>query len=678
MSRKSKQSKSAAHKQQKAQAKNRAAMKERLLKRQSRHESFYDFLQEANDLYDDGEYEEVRALLLQKFAQNPRAESDESLELLADTAVQLRDYPTIAKVYRKLTARVPDEIHFQVNYAAALAQLMLPSLAKAAFEKLQKNWSDDPLTASAGETVRQLEQSIEEIYAKFPWTSEERPALAVLHEEMMYGIAVHDFTHVIQHGEKLLARSPDFPPVYNNLALAYRERGKLAEAIRTCETLLARDSENPHAIVVLGDTLYAQGRRREARAAWSRIGSVPVDKLDRADALTRKMEAHIRLGEYAEALATFEDGDERNVFPAQDPQTAIDFHLAAVAASRLGQHRTASQYWTKALRINPNYGVAEENRHDHEQPVGERSGAWLEDRITWIPQDWADAARGQRDEKNFGRKMEEMINKLAARLPELPDLITDALTAGSPATRQLAIMICKAKIPALRERLRDFALSPYGTDKDRTAAVLWLQEQGVIRDKYVTVWVKGQQQEVKLQSAKINYEGKSDFSPAVVKSHDAAYRAIHEGQFAEAERLYRTSLERNGDHPTLLFNLAQALEFQDKTAEAERIKDDVIQRWPDYFFGRLEQAKRAMEARDYERARQLLIPLGELDEYHITEITNLQLTWAELEIRAGQPEAAKTWIDQVRQLDPDNPNLPMIEERLNPTGVMSFLRRLWK
>ena len=118
MSRKSKQSKSAAHKQQKAQAKNRAAMKERLPKRQHRHESFYGFLQEAYDLYDDGEYEQVRVLLLQKFAQNPRAESDESLELLADTAVQLRDYPTIAKVYRKLTARVPDEVHFQVNCAA--------------------------------------------------------------------------------------------------------------------------------------------------------------------------------------------------------------------------------------------------------------------------------------------------------------------------------------------------------------------------------------------------------------------------------------------------------------------------------------------------------------------------------------------------------------------------------
>lgn len=678
MSRKSKQSKSAAHKQLKAQAKNRAAMKERLLKRQHRNKSFYDFLQEAYDLYDDGEYEEVRALLLQKFAQNPRAESDESLELLADTAVQLRDFSTIAKVYRKLTARVPDEVHFQVNYAAALATLMLPCLAKAAFEKLQKNWPDDPLTASAGETVQQLEQSIEEIYAKFPWTREERPALAVLHEEMMYGIAVNDFTHVIQYGEQLLARSPDFPPVYNNLAIAYRERGKLAEAVRTCEELLARNPDNPHAIVILGDTLYAQGRRREARAAWSRVNSLPAEMLNRADAVTRKLEAHIRLGEYAEALAAFEGGEDRNLFHDRDPQTAIDFHLAAVAAARLGQHRTASQYWTKALRINPNYDVAEENRHDHEQPVGERNGAWLEDRITWIPQDWADAVRGQRGERNLGRKMEDMIGKLATRLPELPDLITDTLTAGSPTQRKLAILICKGKLPALHERLRDFALSTYGTDKDRTSAVLWLQEQGFIRDKYVTVWVKGQQKEVKLLTAKISYEGKNDFSPAVAKLQEAGYRAIHQGDCVESERMYRKCLEQNGDHPSLLFNLAQALDLQDKSTEAERIKDDVIQRWPDYFFGRLEQAKRALNARDFERARQQLIDLGELDEYHISEITNLQFTWAELEIRVGQPEAAKMWIEQARQLDPDNPNLQMFEERLNPTGVMSFLRGLWK
>lgn len=656
MARKVKKTKSASHKQQKSELARKQAIKDRLKKQQKRRPQAAIFLEEAADLYDDGAYEDVCDLIREELALNPRAESIDALELLGQAAIQLDDSPTIARTFRRLSERLPSEIHFQVNYAAGLMRLMLPKLALQAFEQVLQRWPNDPLCESIQKTVRDLQGGVESIYAAFPWNESDRDKLAILHEEMLYGVGTNDFQHTIKYGEKLLPLAPTFPPAFNNLALAYREAGQAAKAVALCEELLARDPANPHAIVILGDSLYAQGKRTEAREVWSRLQTLDPQYQHRDDYLTRQIEALARLGEYEAVLGVLESAEQQNLLRSPDLMNAVAYHLAALAASRLGQHFTASQHWTRALEINPSYSTAAENREDHEQPLGEREGPWIENRLIWFPRDLA-----------LGRSLEAGVRAILGLYPELPDLIGDALQMSSPESRELAIMICQESESAeLLERLREFAFSPHGSDNVRMGAALWLRQKGVITDDNVTLWSKGKPTELTLLSAKITYEATNSISPEVDKLHSQAFAMLNAGQFAEAEKQYRECLAIAGDNPTLLFNLSTAIDNQrGRVAEAAALRADIIQRWPDYFFGKIHLVQQAIHQKDYEQAEQLLGALSKREQFHVSEFAMLGICYVEVELRRGRPEAARSWLEQVRQVDPDNPNLPMIDRELN-------------
>lgn len=682
MARKANKSKSVAHKTQKADLARKQALKERLKKRQKRRPVAASFLGEAYELYDDGMYEDVCDLIEEQLTLHPQIESIGAWELLGNSAIQLQDSPTIARAYRRLCELMPDEIHFQVNYAAALLKLALPLLSQRAFERLIERWPNDPLSAGAPETLRDVREGVQETYGKFPWSEQERDELALLHEEMLYGLATNSFQHTIKFGEALLSQAPTFPPAFNNLALAYRETGQVAKAVALCEELLASEPFNPHALVILGDCLYAEGKRQQARETWSRLQTLEIQYRHRGDFAVRQMEALARLGEHAEVLQVLETAEQQDLFRSHDPMYAVAYHLAGVAAARLGQHRMASQHWTQALEINPNYHLAADNREDHEQPPGEQNGPWIQDRLPWLtknvllelskmPAASANSRQSsQKDEQSSTFQMRAGVQWLMKHYPELPELVSDALRGGSPESRQMAIMICEGSESAeFHNRLREFAFSPHGSDQVRLSAASWLREHGLLTESNLKFWSKGEQTEVKMLCANITREGKNSLPEEVQDLHREAHETLRAGEFVRSEKLYRQCLAIAGEDPSLLFNLSSAIEQQrGRAAEAQALRDDIIRRWPDYFFGKIELVQRAIKRGDYELAREGLADLSKLEEYHVSEFVMLCFCHVELEIRAGRPESARSWIDQVRQIDPDNPNLEMFDRELNPAN----------
>jgi hypothetical protein len=202
---------------------------------------------------------------------------------------------------------------------------------------------------------------------------------------------------------------------------------------------------------------------------------------------------------------------------------------------------------------------------------------------------------------------------------------------------------------------------------------------GIVKENKLTLWTKGSQTEVKLLHSKISFAGKKEFPVVAQQLHDRAYALMNDDRFAQAEKLFRECVKIVGDEPAMLFNLATAIQQQGRTTEAKWMLDDVIHHWPDYFFGKLELARRAAQARDHERAREILDSLRDREEYHVSEYMSLCFYYAELEMNCSRPEAAEPWIEQARQVQPDHPQLPMIERQLKASrfSMNSLFSGLW-
>src|SRR5207249_797126 len=89
----------------------------------------------------------------------------------------------------------------------------------------------------------------------------------------------------------------------------------------------------------------------------------------------KQAEALAYLGDDVGVLAMCERG--RQLTGAEGPgDDAMLYHLAAVAAYRLGREEEARTYWRSALRAVPDFELARNNVDDLKHPVGKRNAPW--------------------------------------------------------------------------------------------------------------------------------------------------------------------------------------------------------------------------------------------------------------------------------------------------------------
>ena len=162
----------------------------------------------------------------------------------------------------------------------------------------------------------------------------------------------------------------------------------------------------------------------------------------------------------------------------------------------------------------------------------------------------------------------------------------------------------------------------------------------------------------------VNNATKIFHTAAVEKLVDEAMPLLVAGKGAQAEILFRKALTLEPVQPSLLNNLAQALELQGLAEDGLCISETILILFPDYLFARVALAHAAMSDGDYEDALELLKPLFSRREFHISEYNVLCSALIEYSLLTKQYHSAHVWFDAWSQADPKNPRLDSYRELL--------------
>jgi Flp pilus assembly protein TadD len=485
---------------------------------------------------------------------------------------------------------------------------------------------------------------------------------------MQVHLAQQDFARVRRTAQSILRQRPHFAPALNNLSLAYWVEGQLDRAIESAKQVLSFAPDNIHALSNLIHFLCLAGRTEEARAYGDRLQASVAPA---ADKRLKQVEAFSFLGDDETVLALFDQAagtDEREGTFA----SPVLYHLAAVAAARLGRETEAHRSWRRALKIQRGFDLARENLDDLKRPVGERHGPWPFPLTSWLsPRAIADLRSSAQSAGKSERASQAALRRILTKHPEVASTLPALLERGDPYGRELAVMLARAaQTPALLEALRTFALDTHGPDQMRIEAAQFLREQGALPGGETRLYVKGEWQTLMLLGFEIGDESEEQesYPPRVEKLAERATLALQDNDGQQAEALLNEALAIVPDSPGLLNNLAVAYQLQGRAEEAEQMVCQLHERHPDYLFARVSVAQMAIRDGDLERARELLHPLMQRQKFHFSEFDNLCAALIDLYLAEDKPEGAQSWFRMWESADPENPRLLPYKARVSRLG----------
>jgi Flp pilus assembly protein TadD len=555
--------------------------------------------------------------------------------------------------------------------AASYLGTARPVLALRAYRDFVERWPDHEYTTDARQTIAQLEGTLPELLADLEVADDkEGLELALRHEEMQVHLAQQDFAQVRRTAQSILRQRPQFAPALNNLSLAYWAEGRLDRAIESAEQVLSFEPDNIHALSNLIHFLCVAGRTEEAQTYGDLLQASTAPA---AEKRLKQMEAFSFLGDDETVLALFDQaaGTDEREGPFANP---VLYHLAAVAATRLGRETEARRSWRRALKIQRGFDLARENLDDLKRPLGERHGPWPFPLTSWLnPQVLADLGSSAKSE----RASQAALHRTLKKHPEVALALPALLERGDPYGRELAVMLIRGThTPELLEALKTFALGTHGPDQMRIEAAQFLREEGALPGGETRLYVKGEWQMLILLGFEIGDESEEQEShpPRVEELAEQATLALQDYDGQQAEALLNKALAIVPDSPGLLNNLAVAYQLQGRAEEAEQMICQLHERHPGYMFARISVAQMAIRDGDTERARELLLPLLQRQKFHFSEFDNLCAAMIDLYLAEDSPEGARSWFQMWESADPDNPKLRPYRLRVGKLGRMPHRR----
>jgi tetratricopeptide (TPR) repeat protein len=631
-------------------------------------------LLEANDLFERKRWDRAREVLEQLDRQFPNRK--EVFSLLAEVSAAQGDMHTYLVAAERLARLIPNRAEVTLLLAGAYLGNGRLFQALQTFRHFLDRWPDHPRAGDARQTVARLETATKNLFDDPSVPEEEQRVLGLLHDESLSLLDAGRYAEARQAIERLLARRPDSTPALNNLGeICFRE-GRLDKAIDTARRVLALASDNVHARSNLTRYLFLDGRVDEARAEAERLRTMPVRS---ADLAVKKAEALACLGDdqgifdaFREAGQTGEGEDRRKV--------ALLYHLAAAAVCRLGREDEAKGYWREALTRDPGQSAARENLRDFDRPPGDRQAPWFFPLASWIAERTVtDLAAHVRPAAR--RKDDEAAAQAVCRYLDghrsLVALVPALLDRGDAASREFALRLAAmAETPELLAAVRDFALGQRGSDAMRVEAAAAATRAGLLpAGEKVRMWIQGEWTEMLQIGFELHGEPVHPHTRQAEPLVREALDALRVQDAVTAERLFQRALKVEPDSPTVLYNLAMAYELQGRFAEARTLVAGLHRRFPDYLFARTRLAADHAQEGRVEEARTLLQPLLARTRLHFTEFSSLCAAEVEVALADGSRDAAESWLDLWRRGYPDDPNLPILREKVREHG---WGQRRWR
>ncbi len=636
-------------------------------------------LDDVDDLMRAKEWGMARDLLHELDQRYPK--QAEVLGRLVNVAFELKDTHAYAAACAQLIKLTPRDPDLNFGLIGGYIEAGRPALALQQARHFVEHFPNDPNVADASKLIATFDPIVEDIMSSLGLDKRADFDFACQHEQMQVLLDQNNYAQARQAGEQLLRRRPNFMPTLNNLSLIYHAEGNFDKAIETARRTLAIDPNNYHALSNLCRYLCLSGKLKDAQQAATHLKALSQKQnFHTVDFATKAAEALSYLGDDAGVLAVSALA-EADIEDASDESPFL-LHLTAAATLRLGDEAQAKKLWAKAIRAQPGLMLAQENVDDLRKPEGERNAPFAYGLTYWLSAHIMTDVRAEMQtavQRDDDESLARAARRIVRKHPSLEALVPVLLDRGDAAAREMGLMLAIAtRTPTLLEALRDFTLSKRGTDAQRMRAGQVAREAGLLGSK-VTLWVKGQQQELVLMGFRIHHEP-SDYghSEHVKDLAEDAIIAMREGDVDEAEAALKEALGFEPEAPDLQMNLSRIYESRGDKERADEMLRDIHQRHPDYFFGRVGMARIHIDAGRLDEAKALLNPMLEMTRIHASEFAVLATTEGELHLAQNQPEGAQHWLDMLKNVDPDNPAVVYLERRLlGEKGLGKLAKRLF-
>ena len=636
-------------------------------------------LNKAGDLLEEyGQPEEALELLQDLNKRYPR--QADVLSMMANAHLDLGDKRGYLNAMYRLHKITPNRGDIKFGLAGAYMSEGRFALAYQTFGEFLKKWKHHERTKDAEDALLMLKEGLDDILDTLGLDWENVLEVAAKHELLQVFMGLGEYRQCKKLAKRLIKERPDFTPTFNNLSQVAWLEGDLNEAIKFSLKTLEIEEDNVHALSNLARFMFIEGEEEKARLYAERLLS---SEADASDLWIKKIEALSFIRDDEGVLVVFTELENAKEINLLDYAT---LHWIAVAFYNKGDIKSARRYWKKSLQIDPYFSLAKANLDALDLPETNRDCPQIFTMDMWLShktfKDLATAvgkaaSKKEEDDEAFHKVVADFFDKK----PEIIRFVAMALNWGDLKAKEAALYFADmSRHPELLDLLKTFALGKSGTDSLRIEASQTLTKHGVFSgSENVGMWLEGERKELMMMNYEIYYGPEEEdipFNSKVMRLLERGLEALHDGDGVEAERFLRQALKKHPDDPSLLNNLAGALYMQDKEEEAEVLISRIANEFPDYFFGQLTAARKAINAGDLEKARGFIKKMTSKKKLHVTEFSALCAVQISFLVEDDKPEGALSWYEMWEQGYPEDPKLDDYAEQMDMIRVMGNLKNL--
>jgi tetratricopeptide (TPR) repeat protein len=636
-------------------------------------------LDEADDLLSKYKQPEEALELLQDLNKRYPRQAD-VLGIMANTYLDLGDKRGYLNTMYKLHKIMPNRGDVKFGLAGAYLSNGRFALAYQTFGEFLKKWKHHERVKDAEDALVMLKEGLDDILAQLGLDFEDGLKFAAQHELLQVFMGLGEYRQCKQLAKRLIKERPNFTPTFNNLSQIAWLEGDLNEAIEFSLKTLEIEDDNVHALSNLARFMFMQGDEEAARLYAERL---VASEADASDLWTKKIEALAFIRDDESVLAIYKEVENAKEIGLLDYAT---LHWVAVAFYNKGDIKSARKYWEKSLQIDPYFSLAKANLDALDLPETNRDcpqvftmDMWLSHKILNDLSSAVGKAASKKEED--GDAFRKVVADFIDKRPEIIRFVSMALSWGDVKAKETAFYFTDMSgHPELLDLLKIFALGKSGTDSSRIEASQILTKYDVFTaSENVELWLEGGRRELMMMNYEIYYGPEEEdipFNAKVMRLLELGLEALHDGDGVEAEQFLRQALKKHPDDPSILNNLAGALYMQDREEEAEELISRIANEFPDYFFGQLTAARKAINAGKLERAKTYIDKMASKKKLHVTEFGALCAVHISFLIKDDKPEGALSWYEMWVQGYPEDPKLEDYAEQIEMIKMMKKLKPL--
>jgi predicted Zn-dependent protease len=632
-----------------------------LKRRKNLSDEVYEKLQEISDLIDQGDFDSAYDLLAPLERKYPV--NDEIWEERTHFYTSLGDISEAWwSAYRTLQLN-RDNMQVLTSIVYLSTELQMTWAIQYYIELYRENSVFlPPQFTRLNESLDELAQEIHQTNPETKGRKLADLALIDISRQLMVHSQLDEAIKVCRRAIKIF---PDSQHVNQTMSILLMSLGELQKAIDHVQKAIVQfpeDSTFPH---LLSQFYYLKGDIEAAEKVYQDLLSSPPSNIAE---YPQRIQLLAALDKADDILSIYQTYLVDN--PDQELPLEIS-HYVATAMALTGDTKNAKNIWKETQDSAPS--IASENLQDLDLPPSRQNGVAYFDIGFIIPSPWIELlSQPTKSDAQIKRR----IDKLFKSAPWFENLIHILLQRGDAESRRFAFFICTYHpVPLLHE----FVTGTKGSDVQRLTALAILIKQDMVSvDDLPEIMMDGKSLVPDLFKYKITYEPiyeeLSKYDQRMIRK---CHELLVEEYWGEALDLIFDTLELLPDNRVLFNYRVMALMGMGDKVAADEVLEEMVEKFPDYHFTRMDKARRLIQEKQYDEAQQWIKLVEAQTEFHFSELKVYAIAKIEWFIAHKENDTARNWLHQLEAVFPELvDDLQMYHKKLeNPFASIPLLNR---